>query len=53
MLGSIQGAATGYLLREFTPDFLRLFHRHAPKSLKKVEEKIPAQIITGTPPGDD
>ena len=53
MLGSLQGAATGYLLREFTPDLLRLFHRHAPAPLRKVEQKIPAQIIAGTPSGAD
>ena len=53
MVGSLQGAATGYVLREFTPDLIRLFHRHAPKSLRKMEEKIPAQVIAGTPTGDD
>ncbi|MGH9523979.1 MAG: hypothetical protein ACRD3E_15765 [Terriglobales bacterium] len=53
MLGSLQGAATGYVLREFTPDLLRLFRRHAPKPLRNVEQNIPAQIITGAPTGDD
>lgn len=49
MLGSLQGAATGYVLREFTPDFLHFFSRHAPKPFRKVEQKIPAQLISGTP----
>jgi len=44
MLGAMQGEATSYVLREFTPDFLRLFKRHAPSSLKRIEEKIPAYI---------
>lgn len=44
MLGAMQGDASYYVLREFTPDVLRLFKRHAPKSLKRIEEKMPAQI---------
>lgn len=49
MLGSMQGDAVNYLLREFTPDFLRLFKRHAPEKLKKIEEKIPPEVIGGAP----
>ncbi|MGZ4818520.1 MAG: hypothetical protein ACXVZJ_07835 [Terriglobales bacterium] len=51
MLGAMQGEATGYVLREFTPDFLRLFKRHAPNSLRRIEEKIPAYItrVAGQP----
>lgn len=44
MLGAMQGDATSYLLREFTPDFLRIFKRHAPQRLKNIEEKLPAQV---------
>ncbi len=44
MLGSIQADATSNVLREFTPDILRIFKRHAPESLKRIEEKMPAQI---------
>lgn len=53
MLGSVQGAATAYVLREFTPDFLHFFSRHAPKPLRKVEQKIPAQLISGAPSGNE
>jgi hypothetical protein len=44
MLGAMQGDATSNLLREFTPDMLRIFKRHVPKSLKRFEQKITAQI---------
>ncbi|MGI9103779.1 MAG: hypothetical protein ACR2IF_15170 [Terriglobales bacterium] len=44
MLGAMQGDAAGYILREFTPDILRLFKRHAPERLRKIEERMPAQI---------
>lgn len=53
MVGSLQGTATSYLLREFSPDILRLFKRHCPKSLRRLEDKIPERVITGAPPGDD
>ncbi len=51
MLGAMQGDATTFMLREFTPDLLRIFKHHAPKSIKRIEEKIPAQITgdTGQP----
>lgn len=51
MAGAIQGNATSYLLREFTPDLQRLFRRFAPKTVKRIEKKIPPQI-TGMPPED-
>ena len=51
MLGAMQGDAANYVLREFTPDFLRIFKHHAPKSLKRIEESLPSQITgdTGQP----
>ncbi len=48
MAGAVQGDATSYLLREFTPDLQRLFRRFAPKKVKQIEQKIPPQI-TGMP----
>lgn len=27
--------------REFTPDMKRLFRKHAPKKIRKIEEKVP------------
>jgi hypothetical protein len=44
MLGAMQGEATSYLLREFTPDFLRIFKRHAPTRLKRIEERLPPAV---------
>jgi hypothetical protein len=45
MLGAMQGEATSYVLREFTPDLLRIFKRHAPRRLKRMGERLPAQVI--------
>jgi hypothetical protein len=47
-LGAIQGDATSYVLREFTPDFLRFFKRHAPKSLQRIEQRMPSQVTGDT-----
>jgi hypothetical protein len=52
-LGSLQGTASSYLLREFTPDLIRVFKKHSPKSLRKMENKIPQRVITGTPAGEE
>ena len=46
MLGAMQGEATSYVLREFTPDFIRLFKRHAPASLKRIQAHFPALLAT-------
>jgi len=53
MAGSLQGTATSYVLREFMPDIVRIFKRHSPKSLRRLEDKIPEQVLTGVPPGED
>lgn len=53
MLGSVQATATSYVLREFMPDIVRIFKRHSPKPLRKIEDKIPEQVLTGAPAGDD
>ena len=34
-------SATGDLLSEFHPDRKRLFRKHAPKKLRKIEKKLP------------
>ena len=39
--GALSSDATGDLLREFTPDMKRLFHKHAPKKILQIEEKLP------------
>ncbi len=48
ILGAMQGDAIDYVLREFTPDFLRLFKRHAPKPLQRLEQKMPSQLTGDT-----
>lgn len=48
ILGAMQGDATSYVLREFTPDFFRFFKRHAPKSLQSVEQRLPSEITGDT-----
>ena len=50
IVGSLQGTATSYLVREFSPDLIHLFKRHSPKPLRRIEDKIPERIITGVPP---
>jgi hypothetical protein len=39
--GALASDAIGDLLREFTPDMKRLFRKHAPKKILKIEEKLP------------
>jgi len=39
--GALSSDAVGNLLREFTPDMKRLFRKHAPEKIKKIEEKLP------------
>ena len=50
ILGSFQGTATSYLVREFSPDLIHIFKRHSPKRLRRIEDKIPERLITGVPP---
>jgi hypothetical protein len=39
--GALISDAIGDLQREFTPDMKRLFRKHAPKKLLKIEEELP------------
>jgi hypothetical protein len=39
--GALSSDATSDLLREFTPDLKRLFHRHAPRRIQELEQKLP------------
>ena len=39
--GALSSDAITDLLREFTPDMKRLFRKHAPKKILKIEEKLP------------
>ena len=39
--GALSSDVIGNLLREFTPDMKRLFRRHAPKRVLRIEEKLP------------
>jgi hypothetical protein len=39
--GALTSDATSYFLREFTPDFKRLFRKHAPKKVQQIEQKFP------------
>lgn len=53
MVGGVQATATSYVLREFMPDIVHMFKRHSPKALRKLEDKIPEQVLTGVPAGDE
>jgi hypothetical protein len=48
-LGSILSDAGSNILREFSPDLRRLFHKHEPARVKRLEERIPKSVqrITG------
>ena len=39
--GALSSDATSDLLREFTPDMKRFFRKHAPKRVRKIEQKLP------------
>ena len=39
--GAMASDATTYLLREFTPDIMRIFRRHTPEKIKTIERKLP------------
>jgi hypothetical protein len=39
--GALSSDAISDLLREFAPDMKRLFRKHAPKEIKRIEEKLP------------
>jgi hypothetical protein len=40
-LGALSSDATSDILHEFTPDLKRLFHKHAPKKIQELAQKIP------------
>jgi hypothetical protein len=39
--GALSSDAITDLLREFAPDMKRLFRKHAPKKIQRIEEKLP------------
>jgi hypothetical protein len=39
--GALSSDALGDLLREFTPDMKRLFRKHAPRAIQRMEQKLP------------
>jgi hypothetical protein len=39
--GALSSDVIGNLLREFTPDMKRLFRRHAPEKILRIEERLP------------
>ena len=39
--GALSSDVIGNLLREFTPDMKRIFRKHAPRKIQRIEEKLP------------
>ena len=39
--GALSSDAIGEVIREFAPDMKRLFRKHAPKEIRRMEEKLP------------
>jgi hypothetical protein len=49
--GALGSDATSNILREFWPDIRRIFRKHAPEKVRKIEEKVTSQIpCSVTPP---
>ncbi len=49
--GALGSDATSNILREFWPDIRRIFRKHAPEKVRKIEEKVTSQIPCSiTPP---
>lgn len=51
--GALSSDATSNVLREFWPDMKRIFRKHAPKEIQKLEKKIPQQIEDMASPNGD
>ncbi|MGO9126223.1 MAG: hypothetical protein ACLP6G_15220 [Terriglobales bacterium] len=41
LVGTLSGDATTNLLHEFTPDLKRLFHKHCPQGIQRLEARMP------------
>ena len=39
--GALSSDVTSDILHEFTPDMKRLFRKHAPEEIKKIEKELP------------
>ncbi len=51
--GSIASDAGTEVMREFWPDVRRVLHRHEPKSVQRIEQKISAMSSPAAPAGKD
>lgn len=40
-VGALSGDATTNILKEFTPDLKRLFHKHCPQGIQRLEARMP------------
>jgi hypothetical protein len=52
-VGALGSDASSNVLREFWPDMKRLFRKHEPEDIKKLEKKIPPQIEDMASPNAD
>jgi len=54
LFGAYSSDASGYVITEFAPDILALFHKHEPAKLKKIEgqiqQKIPPKVLANPAP---
>lgn len=51
--GTLFSDAGSNLLREFWPDIRRVFRKHEPEKMKKIQERIPKSIQKAADPSDD
>jgi hypothetical protein len=42
--GALSSDATGYLLREFTPDIKRFIHKHTPEKMQNKVQNIEKKL---------
>jgi hypothetical protein len=45
IVGAYGSDAGSYVLQEFWPDIMRVFRRHAPEPVVKIEQKLPPELI--------
>jgi hypothetical protein len=51
--GALGSDATSNILREFWPDMRRIFRKHAPEKVRKIEEKVTSQIPCSVTPSEN
>jgi hypothetical protein len=51
--GALGSDATSNILREFWPDIRRIFRKHAPEKVRRIEEKVTSEIPCSVTPSEN